>query len=75
MTIPEIVLKVQEAADALLLAKEQLVFAEYVFESEQYLEEAKDCTLEAFREVRSIADELERHIAEEEMSKGYEVVQ
>ena len=74
MTIQEIGYKIQEAVDALLMAKENLVSDVYVFDAEQYLEEAKDCTLEAFREVRRMADEQEKQIAEEDMAKGYEVI-
>ena len=74
MTKEEMIKKIEEAVDALLLAKNHLVSDEYVFEVEQYLDEAKDVTYELYNEVYTLANKQEKELGEKEMARGYEVV-
>ena len=62
MTRETIHSKIQEAIDALLIAKEHLDTDDLFFEVEQYLEEAKDVTSEVYNEVGRVAEEQEEKL-------------
>ena len=65
--------KIQEAVEALLMAKERINDT-YVFEAEGLIEEARDLTRELYQEISKLAEEQEKEIEKQEMAKGYEVV-
>lgn len=64
--------KIQEAVEALLMAKERINDT-YVFEAEGLIEEARDLTRELYQEISKLAEEQEKEIEKQEMERGYEV--
>ena len=72
MTKETINSKIQEAIDALLIAKEHLDTDDLFFEVEQYLEEAKDVTSEVYNEVRRVAEEQEEKLKNSMVKKEKE---
>ena len=64
--------KIQEAVEALLMAKERINDT-YVFEAEGLIEEARDLTRELYKEISKLAEEQEKDIEKQEMERGYEV--
>ena len=66
--------KIQEAIDALLMARDHIIDDAYVFEAEWLLEEARDVTRELYNEIYKIATEQEKKFGEDEEAKGYEVI-
>ena len=65
--------KIQEAVEALLMAKERINDT-YVFDAEGLIEEARDLTRELYQEISKLAEEQEKEIEKQEMERGYEVV-
>lgn len=75
MSKEEIYKKIQEAIDALLLARDHIRDDELMFEAEGLIEEARDVTSELYHEIYNLANEQEKKLGEEEEKKGYEVVE
>ena len=74
MSKEEIDKKIQEAIDALLLARDHIRDDEFVFDAEGLIEEARDVTRELYKEIYNIANEQEKKLGEEEEKREYEVI-